>query len=48
MVRNKDSNFPGPRKIEDPKAKPELAPLRPDGTIAPQPRDRMRKSGKES
>ncbi|WP_018133356.1 small acid-soluble spore protein K [Effusibacillus pohliae] len=48
MVRNKEKNFPGPRKIEEPKAKSELAALRPDGTIAPQPRDRMRESGKES
>ncbi|GAX91781.1 hypothetical protein EFBL_3472 [Effusibacillus lacus] len=48
MVRNKDSNFPGPRNIENPKARTEKAPLRPNRSIAPQPRDRMRDSGKES
>lgn len=45
MVRNKDSHFDGSREITDPKAKSDFAPIRPDGSIAPQPREKMRKSG---
>jgi hypothetical protein len=41
MVRNKDKNFPGPRKIEDPKAKAERAPKRANGEINTNPQDGM-------
>ncbi|HJV44377.1 MAG TPA: hypothetical protein VJ824_01495 [Bacillota bacterium] len=45
MVRNKDGNakFPGPRDIEDPKAKAAHSPLKPNGKIAPNPQGRMAK-----
>lgn len=46
MVRNKDhkeGNFPGPRDLEDPKAKAAHSPLRPNGSIAPAPQERMAK-----
>jgi len=49
-MRNKDNhpgNFDGPKHIEDPKAKAAHAPLRPDGSIAPRPRDRMREGAEE-
>lgn len=41
LVRNKAKNFPGPRKIEDPKAKPENASKRANGEINTDPQDRM-------
>lgn len=41
MVRNKDKNFPGPRKIEDPKAKIENASKRANGEINTHPQERM-------
>jgi hypothetical protein len=41
MVRNKAKNFPGPRKIEDPKAEAERAPKRANGEIKTNPQDRM-------
>lgn len=44
MVRNKAKNFPGPRKIEDPKAKAEHASLRPNGEITTHPQERMAKN----
>lgn len=45
MVRNKDSNsnFPGDRNLEDPKAKAAHSPLRPNGQTAPRPKERMAK-----
>jgi small acid-soluble spore protein K (minor) len=44
MVRNKDSNFPGPRKIHNPKAKPEHASRRANGEINTRPQERMASS----
>jgi small acid-soluble spore protein K (minor) len=44
MVRNKDSNFPGPRKIHNPKAKAEHASIRPNGEINTKPQERMANS----
>jgi small acid-soluble spore protein K (minor) len=41
MVRNKDSHFPGPRNIEDPKAKAENASKRANGQINTNPQERM-------
>jgi small acid-soluble spore protein K (minor) len=41
LVRNKAKNFPGPRKIEDPKAKTENASKRANGEINTNPQDRM-------
>ena len=43
MVRNKDSNFPPDRNIEDPKAKTAHASKKPNGQIAPNPQERMAK-----
>lgn len=43
MVRNKDSDFPGDRKLEDPRAKAAHSPLRPNGQTAPRPKERMAK-----
>ncbi len=43
MVRNKDSNFPGDRRLEDPKAKAAHSSQRPNGQIAPNPKERMAK-----
>ncbi|MFD2168447.1 small acid-soluble spore protein K [Tumebacillus lipolyticus] len=43
-MRNKDNhpgNFGGPKRFKNPKAKSEYAPLRPDGSIAPRPQERM-------
>ncbi|MDB5083553.1 MAG: hypothetical protein JWN30_439 [Bacilli bacterium] len=44
MVRNKDNhpgNFGGSKHLEFPKAESAHAPLRPDGTTAPDPAGRM-------
>jgi small acid-soluble spore protein K len=44
-MRNKDNhpgNFGGHKGLDNPKAKDDFAPLRPDGSIAPRPQARMR------
>jgi small acid-soluble spore protein K len=49
-MRNKDNhpgNFGGPKHLDNPKAKDEAASLRPDGSIAPRPQERMREGAKE-
>jgi small acid-soluble spore protein K len=49
-MRNKDNhpgNFGGQKGIENPKAKTDYAPLRPDGTTAPRPQERMREGAKQ-
>ncbi|TCP59106.1 small acid-soluble spore protein K [Tumebacillus sp. BK434] len=49
-MRNKDNhpgNFGGPKPFANPKAKPEYAPLRPDGSIAPRPQERMKEGAQQ-
>lgn len=43
MARNKDGDFPPDKNIKDPKAKTAHASIRPDGSIAPTPKERMAK-----
>jgi hypothetical protein len=45
-MRNKDNhagNWGGHKGLNNPKAKPRFAPLKPNGQIAMQPQERMRK-----
>lgn len=46
MVRNKQSGFPGPMNIEEPRAKAEFSPKRADLSINTKPQERMRQSNK--
>jgi len=41
-VRNKEDNFPGPRKLAFPKAK--TTAMRPDGKINIDPQDKLREN----